>query len=136
MKRLLLSLIAAFLLSLQLTAGASPVAVRLYPSGFIMREETEVLVTAIIEPDKTNRQLDLFLTGGTDQHSTIDLTANQGRKVFSNRYRIGSGRYVAEAVLVRLIDGKYQEFRAVSQGSLTVCGIFYSCGGDGKVRKE
>lgn len=127
MKRLILSLVAAFLLSLQLTSGASPVAVRLYPNGFLMREETEVLVTAIIEPDKTNRQLDIFLTGGTDQHSTIDLTANPGRKTFPVRYRIGSGRYVAEAVLVRLVEGKYQTFRAQS-GPLVVCGMFASCG--------
>ena len=135
-RRAFLSLLVAFLLSLQVS-GASPVAVRLYPSGFILSNSTEVRVTAIIEPDTTNRWLDIFVIndGEAAQHSQIDLAANPGRKSFLKQYRLGSGKYIAEAVLSRLIEGKWETFRAVSQ-PLFVCGMEMACTSDPKVRES
>jgi len=123
-KRLLratLNLTVLFSLLVLSPEAASPLSVKVYPSGFITAASPTIRISVRIEPDERNRSCTLSLVG--DNYASISDWAVPGLDsavIYSfERRDLPQGEYSIEAILHRLEGAKWKELRAVGP-SVTV----------------
>ena len=94
----------------------SPISIKVSPSGFAPAH-TSIRIDISIPHNAVNRQLDVIFENGDTyyQHSTIQLDGERARAIVTFLYpNLPEGTYVAEAVLLQLMEGKWTEVRVRS----------------------